>query len=134
MENSTFVKRLKAASRKQIDVAVDLNKMDAFGLANRASNNQDKRKQIAYIEETEAKTVNTIIQDMAAYVDRRPNEAYLRVLKEMEDATVANEMKAIITAINRNMIGFSTIEAEYWADTFDRWAEQLVGPMPPAGW
>lgn len=133
LENSTFVKRLKAASRKQIDVAVDLNKMDAFGLANRASNNQDKRKQIAYIEEAEAKTVNTIIQDMAAYVDRRPNEAYLRVLKEMEDATVANEMKAIITSINRNMIGVSTIEAEYWADTFDRWAEQLVGPMPPAG-
>ncbi len=131
LENSTFVKRLKAASRKQIDVAVDLNKMDAFGLANRASNNQEQRKRIAYIEDTEAKTVNTIIQDMAAYVDRRPNEAYLRVLKEMEDATVATEMKAIITAINRNMVGVSTIEAEYWADTFDRWAEQLVGPMPP---
>ena len=131
LENSTFVKRLKAASRKQIDVAVDLNKMDAFGLANRASDNQEQRKQLASIEDAEVKTVNTIIQDMAAYVDRRPNEAYMRVLKEMEDATVANEMKAIITAINRNMIGVSTIEAEYWADTFDRWAEQLVGPMPP---
>ena len=36
-ENSTFVKRLKAASRKQIDIAVDLNNLDSFGLERSAS-------------------------------------------------------------------------------------------------
>lgn len=132
LENSTFVKRLKAASRKQIDISVDLNKLDAFGLANRATNNQSQRNRIAQIEEAQAKIVTTIIQDMSAYTDRRPNAAYLRVLAEMENATIATELRNLMTSINRNLIGLSTIEAEYWGDTLDRWAEQLVGPLPPA--
>ena len=44
-ENSTFVKRLKAASRKQIDIAVDLNNLDSFGLERTAAlNNQPDRE------------------------------------------------------------------------------------------
>lgn len=39
-ENSTFVKRLKAASRRQIDIAADLNNLDGFGLEDIALNNQ----------------------------------------------------------------------------------------------
>ena len=131
-ENSTFVKRLKAASRKQIDIAVDLNNLDSFGLANRAADNQDKRKRLGELETAELKKVNTIIQDMAAYTDRRPSPNYLRVLAEMEDASVANQMRDLASAISRNFVGQSTIEAEYLADMLDRWAEQLVGPLPEA--
>ena len=35
--------------------------------------------------------------------------------------------------IKDNFIGESTIEAEFWADTLDRWAEQLVDPLPEGG-
>lgn len=130
-ENSTFVKRLKAASRKQIDIAVDLNNLDSFGLDRTAAlNNQSDRERLAERETNESETVSTIIQDMVAYSDRRPSPNYLRVLSEMQDALVSNQMQDIAKTINKNFVGQSTIEAEFWADTLDRWAEQLVDPRP----
>ena len=129
-ENSTFVKRLKSASRRQIDIAVDLNDLNSFGLERRATDNQSDRERLAERETNESETVSTIIQDMAAYTDRRPTPNYLRVLAEMQDALVSNQMEEIAKAVNNNFVGQSTIEAEFWADTLDRWAEQLVDPLP----
>ena len=130
-ENSTFVKRLKAASRKQIDIAVDLNNLDSFGLArNSAQKSEAARERLAEREINESDAVSTIIQDMVAYSDRRPSPNYLRVLSEMQDALVSNQMQDIAKTINKNFVGQSTIEAEFWADTLDRWAEQLVDPLP----
>ena len=132
-ENSTFVKRLKAASRKQIDIAVDLNDLDSFGLERTAAlKNQSRRERLAERETNASGAVSTIIQDMVAYADRRPSPNYLRVLAEMQDALVSNQMEDIAKAINKNFVGQSTIEAEFWADTLDRWAEQLVDPLPEA--
>ena len=68
---------------------------------------------------------------MSAYTDRRPNENYLRVLSEIEDSSISKQISDLVKSIDRNFVGQSTIEAEYWADTFDRWAEQLVDPLPP---
>ena len=130
-ENSTFVKRLKAASRKQIDIAVDLNNLDSFGLDRTAAlNNQSDRERLAERETNESEAVSTIIQDMVAYSDRRPSPNYLRVLSEMQDALAPNQIQGIAKTINKNFVGQSTIEAEFWADTLDRWAEQLVDPRP----
>ena len=129
-ENSTFVKRLKSASRRQIDIAVDLNDLNSFGLERSATENQSDRERLAERETNESETVSTIIQDMAAYTDRRPTPNYARVLAEMQDALVSNQMEEIAQAINKNFVGQSTIEAEFWADTLDRWAEQLVNPRP----
>ena len=132
-ENSTFVKRLKAASRKQIDIAVDLNNLDSFGLDRTAAlNNQSDRERLAERETNESEAVSTIIQDMVAYSDRRPSPNYLRVLSEMQDALVPNQIQDIAKTIHKNFVGQSTIEAEFWADTLDRWAEQLVDPLPDA--
>ncbi len=132
-ENSTFVKRLKAASRKQIDIASNLDSLDSFGLADRGTDNQTARKRLAELESAESKNITTIVQDMAAYIDRRPNANYLRVLAEMEDASVSSQIRDLVRSINRNFVGRSTIEAEFWADTLDRWAEQLVDPLPEMG-
>ena len=130
-ENSTFVKRLKAASRKQIDIAVDLNNLNSFGLERTAAlNNQPDRERLAKRETNESEAVSTIIQDMVAYSDRRPSPNYLRVLSEMQDALVSNQIQDIAKTIHKNFVGQSTIEAEFWADTLDRWAEQLVDPRP----
>ena len=46
-ENSTFVKRLKASSRKQINIAADLNNLDSFGLADRGTDNRAERERLA---------------------------------------------------------------------------------------
>ena len=131
-ENSTFVKRLKTASRRQIDIAVDLNNLDGFGQdASDAVEDASDRERLAEKEIAEAKVVSTLLQDMAAYADRRPSEGFSRVLSEMQDAIVSDQMQDIAGAIVKdNFIGESTIEAEFWADTLDRWAEQLVDPLP----
>ena len=130
-ENSTFVKRLKAASRRQIDIAVDLNNLDGFGLVSDAVEDVSDRARLAQKEVAESKVASTLLQDMAAYADRRPSEGFSRVLSEMQDAIVSDQMQGIAEAIVKdNFIGESTIEAEFWADTLDRWAEQLVDPLP----
>lgn len=132
-ENSTFVKRLKAASRRQIDIAVDLNNLDGFGLGSVAAQYASSRKRLAEKEQTESDVASTLMQDMVAYAERRPSENFSRVLAEMQDAVVSNQMQDIAEAIEENFIGASTIDAEFWADTLDRWAEQLVDPLPEGG-
>ena len=130
-ENSTFVKRLKAASRRQIDIAVDLNNLDGFGQdAGDAVEDAFDRERLAGKEISESKVASTLLQDMVAYADRRPSEGFSRVLSEMQDAIVSDQMQDIAEAITDNFIGESTIAAEFWADTLDRWAEQLVDPLP----
>lgn len=130
-ENSTFVKRLKAASRRQIDIAVDLNNLDGFGLQDIESDNRSDRTHLAEREVTESETVLTIFQDMVAYAERRPSQNYSRVLDEMQNTSVGYQIQEMATAINQNFIGQSTIDAEFWADMLDRWAEQLVDPLSP---
>ena len=130
-ENSTFVKRLKAASRRQIDIAVDLNNLDGFGQdAGDAEEDAYDRERLAGKEVSESKVASTLLQDMAAYADRRPSEGFSRVLSEMQDAIVSDQMQDMAESIQDNFIGDATIEAEFWADTLDRWAEQLVDPLP----
>ncbi len=134
-ENSTFVKRLKAASRKQIDLAVGLNNLDGFGVAEEdVLDNQSQRQHLAEQEKAAADRVLLIQEDMDAYAERKPSENYTRVLAEMQEAIVVTQIRDIAAAICRNEVGQSTIEAEFWADTLDRWAEQLVdalGDPPP---
>ena len=131
-ENSTFVKRLKAASRRQFDIAVDLNNLDGFGLASDAVEESD-RARLAEQEVAESKVTSTLLQDMAAYADRRPSESLSRVLTEIQDSDVSSGLLVTAEAIKRNLVGESTIAAEFWADTLDRWAEQLVDPLSGAG-
>ena len=133
-ENSTFVKRLKAASRRQIDIAVDLNNLDGFGKpASDAVEDEFDRERLAEKEVAESQVASTLLQDMAAYADRRPSDGFSRVLSEVQDAIVSDQMQNMAEAIKDNFIGESTIEAEFWADTLDRWAEQLVDPLPETG-
>ena len=132
-ENSTFVKRLKAASRRQIDIAVDLNNLDGFGLVTDAVDDTSDHADLAEKEIAESKVASTLLQDMAAYADRRPSDGFSRVLSEMQDAVVSDQLQGMAEAIKDNFIGDSTIEAEFWADTLDRWAEQLVDPLPEGG-
>ena len=131
-ENSTFVKRLKAASRRQIDIAVDLNNLEGFGLQDIETDNRSDRTRLAERLVAESETVLTLSQDMAAYTARRPSQNYSRVLDEMQNIGVSRQIQDMAAAINQNFIGQSTIEAEFWGDTLDRWAEQLVDPLPPS--
>lgn len=134
LENSTFVKRLKAASRRQMEIAEDLNRtlFNGFGISSDALKERDteRAEQIAEREVAQSESVWVIQSDLAAYYDRRKQETHLKILEEMEEVQVATQLTAIGDRVRRNMNGESIARAEFWCDTLDRWAEQLVEPSP----
>ena len=132
LEDSTFVKRFKAASREQLAVAESLNRSlyDGFGVqSGKATQPVDKANTSAAARETAQSQKLRIIQDdLQAYADRRNEAKFARILKEMEDQDAVSKVAAIGEVIRSNRTGESISRAELWADTLDRWAEELVSP------
>ena len=132
LEGSTFVKRLKAASRRQLEVAGDLNRTlnGGFGIE-RSKIDKAREKAAAKILEREiaqSELVYTIQDDMQAYYNRVQEGKFRGVLNEMKGSSVVSKLKNIGNAVQGNLNGQSIAQTEFWADTLDRWAEQLVGP------
>lgn len=134
LENSTFVKRLKAASRRQMNVAEDLNRtlFKGFGVPAATLDERQKKQsaEIADREEVQSRSVWMIQSDMEAYYDRRKMPKFLRILEEMEEYRVTTKLTGLGERVRQNMSGESISRAEYWSDTMDRWAEELVEPSP----
>lgn len=132
LEGSTFVKRLKAASRRQMEVAGDLNRgvKGSFGVDLSAVKDQDREraKKVAEREIAQSESVYTIEQDLEAYYNRVHQVKFRTVFDDMRNLQVVTELKQIGDTAKNNLSGRSIAEAEFWADSLDRWAEQLVGP------
>lgn len=130
LENSTFVKRLKAASRDQLEVASALNRtlFDGFGVTekNLASAQKDQVARIAAQEQGQSQKVRNIQDDLEAYFDRRKEEKFGRILKEMDEYEIVSRLHDLGDRVRSNRSGESIAKAEFWGDTLDRWAEELV--------
>jgi hypothetical protein len=135
LEGSTFVKRLKAASRRQLEVAGDLNEtlVAAFGLDSGQVDEETRTEldKVCERETAEGENVYTIQDDMEAYFNRVHQTKFQTVLDEMRQMQVATRLADLGQIAKTNMSGQSIAHAEFWADTLDRWAEQLVGPGCP---
>jgi len=130
LQTSTFVRRLKAASREQLGIAGDLNKtlaadfgvgvsqlsQDAVAIAKTAAQRQIRQSEI----------MHQIRGDLEAFYQRRQLPPFKRLLDQMRDAEVASKIRNIAESLDANLNGRSITEAEFWADTLDRWAEELV--------
>ena len=131
LEGSTLVKRLKAASREQVQIAdaTSLEVDQAFGTKQgRLGQEQDKRiSQIKLREETALNTVSVIMDDLEAFHERRPMVKFQSVLDEMKTEDVLGGMRVLTERIPVAQ-GIAIAEAEFWSDTLDRWAEDLVDP------
>ncbi len=131
LEGSTLVKRLKAASREQMQIAdatsgeID----DAFGSSlKRLKNDQQVRiKHLKTREENALNNVGLIIDDLEAFHERRPLVKFQSVLDEMKKEDVLGGIRLLSNRILESQ-GIAIAEAEYWSDTMDRWAEDLVDP------
>lgn len=134
LENSTFVKRFKAASRRQLEVAEDLNRtlFKGFGRSIGALDEREEQRteHIAVQEEAQSQAVWQIQSDLAAYYDRRKTKKFLRILEEMKELKVTTRLTGIGDRVRQNMAGEAIARSEYWGDTLDRWAEELVEPCP----
>ena len=134
LENSTFVKRLKAASRRQLEVAEALNRtlFKGFGmqLAKLDKRQEDQTEKIAVQEEAQSRSVWMIQSDLEAYYDRRKAPKFLRVIEQMEKLEVTTKLTHLGDRVRQNMSGEAIARSEFWGDTLDRWAEELVEPSP----
>ena len=132
LEGSTFVKRFKAASRRQLNVANALNETlsEKFGRrpSQLTSDEQEATDDIVEQERAEKENLAIIKQDLEAYYNRVQQGKFLTVINEMDSLAVAPRLETLAELVGDNMHGQSIAHAEFWGDTFDRWAEQLVGP------
>ncbi|MCB1225317.1 MAG: hypothetical protein KDK99_05860 [Verrucomicrobiales bacterium] len=182
LQASTFVKRLKAASREQSVLAGHLRSktLESFGLtpppqpepkpaSPKATDSgpsltvtasetataepaapdlaaekleaEEAALKVAKLEEAglelarlilarksrdESEVVRVIQSDLNAYVQRRPDRALKRILGEMRDTQVTQELKQLGEKTRAWLSGHAIVGAEFWADTLDRWAEEMV--------
>ncbi len=130
LEASTFVKRLKAASRKQFEIAVNLNEtLDAgFGLPTHRIEHSLRAigEEIAQEQEEQSRKIYHIQTDLEAYFQRKQDLVFKNVLDQMRDLSAVSDIQEIGEEMLVNLSGRSISAAEFWGDTFDRWAEELV--------
>lgn len=129
LEASTLVKRLKAASREQIQVADCIGDRidDFFGHAPARGEDDPLIKTLAEVEEAGSQKVSYIMDDMQSYFERRRLNQFKAVLDEMQQSDVVGALREIAEKLPSEQ-GLSIAQTEYWADTLDRWAEDLVDP------
>jgi len=131
LEGSTLVKRLKAASREQMQIAdatsTEINEAFGSSLKRLKSDQQIRIKQLKTREETALNSVGLIIDDLEAFHERRPLVKFQDVLAEMKKEDLIGGIRVLSNRIEESQ-GIAIAEAEYWSDTMDRWAEDLVDP------
>ncbi|HSG70274.1 MAG TPA: hypothetical protein VLA12_07655, partial [Planctomycetaceae bacterium] len=128
LEGSTLVKRLKASSRRQEQVAKKLGTLvnDAFGAADSDKQKMSETFQnLADVEAESSQVVSYIMDDMEAYFDRSQFVRFRDVLDEMREEQVVSGLRTLSDDVRREN-GLSISQAEYWSESLDRWAENLV--------
>jgi uncharacterized membrane protein YgcG len=135
LEASTFVKRLKLASRKQTELADTLagTLSGAFGLPRQRVGQplREIGEAVAKAQEEQSRFVHHIQTDLEAYFQRKQDPIYRNVLDQMKDQSIVPGLRDLSAETLGNLNGRSVSAAEYWADTLDRWAEELVAAAPP---
>jgi len=176
LEASTFVKRFKAASREQQQLAGSISEktLDAFGIVREPAKKTldelkaEEKKELeekvtGFVEKlfarreapapvkaeekkpekeapfvttyaplasstakTQSDAVKIIQSDLEAYSQRKPDQFFKKVLGEMKQTKIVSELKRVGDRAADNLSGNAIHGAEYWADTLDRWAEEMV--------
>jgi hypothetical protein len=130
LEGSTLVKRLKAASRKQYVIAAKIGEQvsGAFGQRNKvAAGNKEVLEQLSGQEQASSQDISHIMDDMEAYFERRRYQRFKTVLDEMRKQDAVGSLRQLGDDL-KTETGLSIAQCEFWSDTFDRWADDLVDP------
>jgi len=131
LEGSTLVKRLKAASRLHYRIAGRLGDQanEAFGVPATKGTTATKElfKELSEQEMESSHKVSNIMDDMQGYFERRRFMQFKTVLDEMREEDVIGSLRQVADEM-RTKNGLSMAQCEYWSDTLDRWAEDLVEP------
>jgi hypothetical protein len=185
LEASTFVKRFKAASREQIQLASGISQksLDAFGIIreqpgkslgsleedqssdldkavaglvtrmfgekkaavkkgdavakkDEPKKEEPKKEEAPFVTtyapmatskaKSQSDVVKVIQSDLEAYFQRKQDQHFKKILSEMKQTRVIQELKRVGERAADNLSGNAIHGAEFWADTLDRWAEEMV--------
>ena len=121
---------MKAVSRTEYKIAGRMGDSvdNAFGLAKIAD--EDTQTLFTSLSDEQNETtqkVSYIMDDMQAYYERRRMVKFKTVLEDMEKQDVLGALRDISDEIN-DETGVTITQCEFWSDTIDRWAEDLVDP------
>ncbi|HTU24927.1 MAG TPA: hypothetical protein VMF30_05995 [Pirellulales bacterium] len=127
LEGSTLVKRLKAASRQQLVIAGKIGDQvgEAFGRVNRKPEVREVFVELTDQEAKGSENLSRIMDDMQAYFDRRQFPRFKIVLDEMRETDPVGGLRQLGDDL-QSQAGIPIAECEFWSDTFDRWADNLV--------
>jgi hypothetical protein len=131
LEGSTLVKRLKAASRLQYKIGGRVSDQlgDTFGVGSQQVGG-GAWKVLGEMADQEGKAshdVSLIMDDMQSYFERRRFLRFKTVLDEMRTQDVIGSLRQLGDDLKKEN-GVSIAQCEFWSDTLDRWAEDLVDP------
>jgi hypothetical protein len=131
LEGSTLVKRLKAASRNQYKIAGRLGDevSAAFGIPETATRDAQRElfRELAAQEAKSTIDISNIMDDLQSYFERRRMMTFKTVLDDMRAQDVIGALRQLTDDLKKEN-GLSMAQCEYWSDTMDRWAEDLVDP------
>ncbi len=130
LEGSTLVKRLKAAARQQYSVAGKISDQLTGTFGHPGSPIPSAKvvlEQVSTLEEASSQNLSTIMDDMQAYFERRRYQRFKTVLDEMREEDAVGGLRQLSDDV-RKETGMSIAQCEFWSDTFDRWADNLVDP------
>ncbi len=137
LENSTFVKRLKAAAELERELAGRVNSLvgATFGRSSESlqANEGEAVNLLNSPLEQAAENMERIQRDLEAYQRDNPAAAREEVLGEMKALDTLTKLKEMPLRMARNLRGDTLHRLDYWADTLDRWAEELAGPGKAGG-
>ncbi len=125
LEASTFVKRFKAASKEQLKIAknIDQQTLDAFGVEDAPV---QQASFIAGDAKKQSDVVRVIQSDLDAYFQRKQDARFKATLDEMRKTDIVHALSGDGDKVSTNLSGQGMTGSEYWADTLDRWAEEMV--------
>jgi hypothetical protein len=131
LEGSTLVKRFKAAAREQLSVADATNHTlpNTFGKRAKRIDSEDRAilESLASRETAAVNSVGEIIDDLESFNERRPMIKFRDVLEDIRKEDPLAGLRTLSSQVIDQQ-GIAIADAEYWSDTFDRWAEDLVDP------
>jgi hypothetical protein len=134
LEGTTFVKRLKAAARSELAVGEGLASVVSGGFGRPVQDDSKLRRvdAVAKGNDEVGSKLSAVMDDLDAYAERRPQPAIRSVLDEMQELDVLGSLRQL-TADMKREAGLSIAQTEFWSDTLDRWADELVPPPQDGG-
>ncbi len=124
-----FYNRLRAAASSERQVSDELTKLarDTVGLKPEEIG-ENKKKDFSLVagrQDESTKDVDKIVNDMADFVKRVPNEKYEAVQKDMQDKKVVAELTELSGFVRANLGLKSVKRAKEWGEQLDEWASML---------